>query len=217
MTLKQNPKTRNRIFLSLLVYLGFSGLTYLSNFNDLWLSLVTIGMLLLPPIWAWRIGNRKEMGFTTTNLRNALLWGLAGGLVSAGVGVLVIGKIEIPPDLPLQLAVAVPMWLLVASPFQEFFFRGWLQSRLEAAMGEWPGLLAALACFTLWHFTLPIFGPQSIFPMFTLQGILGTIASGLIYSYLFWRTRSLFAPSLAHALAGIAFVVIGAATFLPGS
>lgn len=208
-------KSRRAVVLSLLVYVVFCALTYLGNLGAAWLSVASLGMLLLPPLWAWRSNTWQEMGFTTNNAGPALLWGVGGGLLSSGVAVLVIGEIDVPTDLPLQLAVAIPMWLLLASPFQEFFFRGWLQSRLESALGAWPGLLAALACFTLWHFALPIFGPQSAFPMFTFRGILGTVISGFIYCYLFLRTRSLIAPSLAHALAGITFVVIGAATFLP--
>lgn len=203
------------IALSLLVFAAFWLLTYLGNVSDLWLGLASMGMLALPPLWAWRAGSWREMGFTAANLGPALLWGAGGGLLSAGIGVIVIGRVQIPADLPRQLAVAVPMWLLIASPFQEFFFRGWLQTRLETALEPWSGLLVALACFTLWHFALPIFGPQSAFPMFTLGGVLGAMASGFIYSYLFLRTRSLIAPTLAHAMAGIAFVVIGAASFLP--
>lgn len=34
---------------------------------------------------------------------------------------------SLTPDAGGQLAVGVPIWLLLTSPFQEYFFRGWLQ------------------------------------------------------------------------------------------
>lgn len=209
------PSARHIAIVSLSVFAAFSILTYLGNFSPVWLSLAALGMLLLPVIWAWRRRAWVDMGFSLRNLASALWWGLGGGFLSTLVGLLVIGKIEIPDDLLAQLAVAIPMWLLMASPFQEFFFRGWLQSRLASALGMWPGLLLTLTCFTLWHFTLPIFGPQSTFPMFTVRGVVGTIASGFIYGYVFQRTQNIIAPWLAHAMSGIAFVIIGAATFIP--
>jgi membrane protease YdiL (CAAX protease family) len=203
------------VAISLLVFAVFSALTYLGNFNSSGLALASLGMLLLPIVWAWRTRAWVEMGFTKGNLRASLWWGMGGGVLSSVIGVLVIGKITVPADLAIQLAVAIPMWLLMASPFQEFFFRGWLQTRLQTSLGMWPGFLLALVCFTLWHYTLPIFGPQSTFPMLTWQGLLGTIASGLIYGYVLQRTQSLIAPWLAHAIPGIVFVLIGAATFIP--
>ena len=42
------------VALSLLIYLVFCGLTYLGQINDLWLSVSSLGMLLLPIVWAWR-------------------------------------------------------------------------------------------------------------------------------------------------------------------
>ncbi len=202
-------------FASLLVFGGFCGVTYLGNVHPAWLSVAVLGMYGLPLLWAWRTRSWKSMGFAASEPASTLLWGVGGGGLSALVGLLAIGEITLPPDLPQQLVVAIPLWLLIASPFQELFFRGWLQSRLQAALGTWPGFLTALGCFTLWHFTLPIFGPQSSFPMITLRGILGTAAAGLIYGYLLLRTRNIIAPILAHAIAGIFFVIAGAATFLP--
>jgi membrane protease YdiL (CAAX protease family) len=120
---------------------------------------------------------------------------------------------SVPPDLGPELAVAIPIWLLLASPFQEFFFRGWLQPRCEQKLGQVTGLLAATAAFTIWHYCWPL-GATSSFPLYTLRGFIATFAAGLIYGYSFQRTRSIVAPWLAHALSGIMFVVMGAGSFV---
>jgi len=47
-------------------------------------------------------------------------------LIEAVIGFVALPERWLPLNLGLELAVGVPLWLLVASPFQEFFFRGWL-------------------------------------------------------------------------------------------
>lgn len=212
--LNAQPETAFGVAVTLLAYLLFSILTYLARFSDLWLNVAVLGMLGMPVVWAWRTAAWAEMGFASVDIKTLLLWGGIGGALSALIGVVVIGEIAVPDDLCMQLLIAVPLMALMASPFQEFFFRGWLQSRFEAKFGPWAGLLLALILFTLWHFTLPIFGPFSAFPMTSLKGILGTVASGFIYCFLFMRTRNLIVVSVAHAIPLITFVVIGAASVL---
>jgi membrane protease YdiL (CAAX protease family) len=158
------------------------------------------------------------MGFTRRNWQAALLWGLAGGVATSLLGWATVGGGSLAPNLGLQLAIGVPLSLLMASPFQEFFFRGWLQTRFEGAWGPWGGLLAANACFTLWHYLAPLSGAEgSSFPLSTLAGLLSTFAAGLIYGYSFLRTRNILAPCLAHALALITFVLIGAMDLVGGA
>jgi membrane protease YdiL (CAAX protease family) len=157
------------------------------------------------------------MGFTGQRWAQALGWGIGTGLVSCLVGFLTVSERSLAPDAGLQLAAGVPMWLLVASPFQEFFFRGWLQPRWESVLGQRWGLLVGTVGFTAWHYLLPIFGssPGSSFPLYTVQGLAATFAAGLLYGYGFQRTRSILTPWLAHAVAGILFVALGSGSFLP--
>jgi membrane protease YdiL (CAAX protease family) len=156
--------------------------------------------LTLPLAWGKLTGHWADMGFTRHNLTAAVRWGIGTA-----------------PDLRLQLAVGIPMWLLLASPFQEFFFRGWLQPRYECSLGKRAGLLVATVGFTGWHYLLPIFdqSAQSSFPLYTLRGLVAILGAGLVYGYGFQRTRNIVTPWLAHALAGIMFVVIGSASFIP--
>ena len=192
---------------------AFFALSLLSFAVPLALSLMVLTGIALPLVWGRMTGTWELMGFTRRNLGAALRWGLAAGLATSLLGFVVVQERSLPPDLALELAVAVPMWLLVASPFQEFFFRGWLQPRFEDKLGKWPGLLAATAAFTAWHYCWPL-ATQSSFPLYTLQGFVATFAAGLIYGYSFQRTRSMVAPWLAHALSGIMFVLMGAGGFV---
>jgi membrane protease YdiL (CAAX protease family) len=167
--------------------------------------------LVIPLAWGMRTGNWAEMGFTRHNWRRALLWGAGGGLATSLLGLVTVGRYALAPSLGLHLALGIPFALLLASPFQEFFFRGWLQTRFEAALGSWGALLLTNALFTLWHYLAPLTGTGgSSFPLNTLHGFASTFAAGLIYGYCFQRTRSILAPWLAHALALITFIATGA-------
>ena len=63
------------------------------------------------------------MGFTRCNIGRALVWGLASGLLLMAV-IWFTTEHKLVPFFGLQLIVGIPIWLLIMSPFQEFFFRG---------------------------------------------------------------------------------------------
>jgi membrane protease YdiL (CAAX protease family) len=170
----------------------------------------------LPIVWAWKTGDWEALGFGRCHLGAALGWGLGAGLVTSAVAVVLVEERMVPPKLGLELAVGIPLWLLVAGPFQELFFRGWLQSRWERAWGKGRGLLATTAVFTLWHYCWPL-AVQTAVPLTTLRGAAATLASGLVYGYAFQRTRSILAPWLAHALAGVTLICVGAGGFVNAS
>jgi membrane protease YdiL (CAAX protease family) len=170
----------------------------------------------VPLVWAHSTGRWAEIGFTGRNLPGAVVWGIGIGLASCAIGFFTVSERSVTSNVGRELAVGIPMWLLLASPFQEFFFRGWLQPRWECILGKGWGLLAATAGFTGWHYLLPIFGEsaQSSFPLYSVRGLLATFSAGLLYGYGFQRTDNMVTPWLAHALAGIMFVTIGAGSFV---
>jgi membrane protease YdiL (CAAX protease family) len=195
----------------------FCALTFASRYLPPALHVMALAGLLFPLAWGKATGRWAEMGFTGRNLPAAVGWGVGTGLLSCLIGFLTVAERSLAPDAGRQLAVGIPMWLLLASPFQEFFFRGWLQPRYERALGRGPGLLVATVGFTGWHYLLPIFGAsaRSSFPLFTVRGLAATFAAGLAYGYGFQRTGSIVTPWLAHALAGLMFVALGSGRFLP--
>jgi len=214
-----NPKkeTHRHLIEAVIAYAVFCGLSFLSRFVLPVFLLVVIGGLAFPLLWAKITRSWASIGFTRRNLGQALLWGLGTGLaIMLYIFVTPREERTLPSMLELQLAVGIPMWFLVVSPFQEFFFRGWLQPIFQEATGKWAGLILTSICFTLWHlfppFDLP--NPTGTLPMTSLDGILSTFRLGIIWGYILQRTDNIVAPWLSHALAGIALVLIGIMSFV---
>jgi membrane protease YdiL (CAAX protease family) len=197
-------------------FAAFAGLSYLGRHLTIAFHLMGVLGLAIPLLWGWRTRRWAEMGFTPANWRQGVIWGLGTGFLTSLIGVATVRRIEPPADLPLQLAVGIPMSLLLASPFQEFFFRGWLQPRLVQALGKWGGLLVTTGLFTLWHYLAPL-DQATEFPLHSVLGLVSTYLAGAAYGYAFLRTGSMIAPWLGHALALITFIVIGTGGFIPAA
>ncbi len=205
-------ESRKQLAQALIAYVVFCGLSLLSQVAYPVFGLVTLMGLALPLAWGKVAGNWAEMGFTRHKLWSAVQWGVAAGILTGIIGVAVLPQRSLAPRLGLQLAIGIPIWALIASPFQEFFFRGWLQTRFENAWGTWSGLLVATGCFTLWHYFAPFVG-RTMVPLDTPIGVLSTFSAGLVYAFAFQQTRSIVAPWLAHVVTGIAFIIVGAMDF----
>jgi membrane protease YdiL (CAAX protease family) len=202
-----------RLIEALVGLASFCAISALGYVAPLAVSLMVLSGIALPLAWGKATGDWAGMGFTRQNAGRAIGWGLVAGVATSLIGFFAVGQRSLPPDLGLELVVGVPLWLLVASPFQEFFFRGWLQPRFEGRLGKGLGLLAATAGFTAWHYCWPLAGQTSV-PLGSLRGAAATFGAGLVYGYSFQRSGSILAPWLAHALSGITFVVIGAGSFI---
>jgi len=203
---------------SVAAYAAFCSLSLLSRFFlPVFLLVVAIGVA-FPLVWAKLTMGWTSIGLTRRNLGQALLWGTGAGLAIM-LYILLVANFEeglsFPPMLGLQLAVGILIWFLVVSPFQEFFFRGWLQPRFQGAMGKWAGLVFTSVCFSLWHFFPPFEStPTSTLPVTSFGGVLTTIAFGIIWGHTLQRTNNIVAPWISHALAGIAVVLTGKMTFI---
>jgi membrane protease YdiL (CAAX protease family) len=202
---------------TLIITAVFFLLTMLGHTDPSFISLMALMGLAFPLFYAWQTDSWVQMGFTRRNALPALGWGLAAGLVSALVGLWVVGRWTFAENWGLELLVGLPIWALLAVPFQEFFFRAYLQTRLVHLLGSISGLLATVMVFSAWHYILPIFGPGSgsTFPMNTWQGLAGTLIAAILYSAVFQRTGNILAPWLAHTIAGVAFLLVGAASMVP--
>jgi membrane protease YdiL (CAAX protease family) len=195
-------------------FAAFAAISYLGRHAGIAFQLMGVLGFIIPLLWGWRTRRWAEMGFTLANWRQAVVWGLGMGFLTSLVGAGAVAHIEPPSDLPLQLAVGIPMSLLLASPFQEFFFRGWLQPRFVDALGKWGGLLITTGLFTLWHYIAPL-SEVTAFPLHSTVGFLSTYLAGAAYGYAFQRTGSIVAPWLGHALALIGFIAMGTGSFIP--
>jgi len=133
--------------------------------------------------------------------------------VSSLAGLAVLQERAYVNNLGQQLLIGIPLWVLVISPFQEFFFRGWMQSGLTEALGKWRGLIISTACFTAWHYLSPIVD-LTTFPLLSTEGIISTFAAGLAFGYAFQMSKNIIAPWLGHLISGIVFIIIGAMDFV---
>ena len=213
-----NPKReiQRHLIEAIIAYVAFCGLSVLSRFVAPVFLLVVVSGIAFPLVWAMLTRSWSSIGFTRRNLGQALLWGLGAGLVfTLYIYISLPEEPSFSPMLGLQLAIGIPIWILIMSPFQEFFFRGWIQPRFQDAMGKRIGLAVTSFCFALWHLFPPFEGtPTSTIPVSSVSGFLSTLALGLLMGYVFQRTDNIVAPWLAHALAGISVVFFGMMSFI---
>lgn len=194
--------------LSLTVGLIFFILSIISRSIYSLFSLVVVIGIGFPLLWDGLSKEWQSLGFFKRNVKNSLAWGIGVGIISSLVGLLVLREIDPPNNLGLQLIIGIPFWILVISPFQEFFFRGWMQSRLSDFFGKWIGLILANVCFTAWHYLSPIID-LAPFPLTSYIGLASTFFVGLLYGYSFQRSQNIIAPWLGHTISGIVFIIIG--------
>ena len=210
-------EAKSGLIQAILAYVIFCGLSGLSRLVPaLFFLTVAIGIA-FPLVWAKLHRDWESIGFTRRKRVQAFVWGLSAGLVGV-LYIVLSSRSQTYPEAPLftlQLAIGVFIACLILSPFQEFFFRGWLQPRFEKALGRWWGLLVTALSFTVWHFCPPFEGtPTSSIPVTSVSGALTTLVMGLVFGYIFDRTGNILAPWLAHALMIIGLVVVGAMSFI---
>ena len=129
-------RSRSRLILLIVGYVAFCGISQLSRSVYPFFGLVVLIGIVLPLAWGMLTKEWGAMGFSRRNMGKALLWGVGAGIVSSLAGLAVLKEGSIPSNLGQQLLIGAPFWLFVISPFQELFFRGWMQSGLEDELGE---------------------------------------------------------------------------------
>ncbi|MFI6292906.1 lysostaphin resistance A-like protein [Nonomuraea sp. NPDC050790] len=122
-----------------------------------------------------------------------------------------------PPPLPAELPDMVTLvvlsllTMLTASVLEEFFYRAWLQTRLEVLFGRWPAIIGSSLVFAFMHTTRidpadPLLGIATII---AFQGVFG-----LLTGFLWSRYRNLWVPIFIHVVTNLIFVqmLLGALT-----
>lgn len=176
-------------------------------------QLVMFTGIAFPLGWATLTRNWVAIGFTRLNWKQAVLWGTGLG---AGLGVLAYLALtsqgrQLPPGTPvLQLIIGILLSFLIVSPFQEFFFRGWLQPRFQSALGKWAGLLTCSICFALWDVMPPLNTSFSFTSVVTsILFVPASFSLAVLFGYSFQRTGNILAPWLAHGIVVIALLMTG--------
>lgn len=197
-------------------YFIFCSIGFSSRFIPSMFLLFVIYGIAFPLLWGRLKGHQSGLVLTKQNFRNALKWGITAGIVWGAYTYLVFGiGVPLSPLWLAQIAIALPVWFLVMSPFQEFFFRGWLQPRLQSAFGKPVGLVVSSLSFTFWHFFPPLESSSTtLLQISSTIGILSTILAGILFGYIYQRTENIVAPWIAHALGGVVLVLIGMMSFI---
>lgn len=94
-------------------------------------------------------------------------------------------------------------------PFEEFLFRGLLQTRLSLWLGDGWGLLLASLVFGLWHFGLNTGGDADAWLPALATCVLLQAPIGALLGFVYLRTRNLLAPSLLHVAINVAGQLAG--------
>jgi membrane protease YdiL (CAAX protease family) len=116
---------------------------------------------------------------------------------------------RLPPDFAwLTLA----QLLVVALP-EELFFRGYLQGRLEEALPPTLSLLGARVG-RAWLFTAALFALGHYLVSFEPQ-MLTRFFPGLVFGWMYARTRSILAGTIFHAACNLIMALLGASLFVP--
>ena len=80
---------------------------------------------------------------------------------------------------------------------EELLFRGFLLSALARwRAGFWPAAIVANVAWTSFHLG------------YSAAGLLEAFLGGLFFSWLLWRTGSLWLPIIGHAVTNIVFLAV---------
>ena len=206
-------KNRKELFEAIIATAIFFAISYISRFIVPVFGLVVISGIVFPLIWAKVKKDWASIGFTKRSTGKAILWGTGSGILIF-LYLLFDGFKNLPvltDMLPIKLAVNIPAWIIIVAPFQEFFFRGWLQTKLQRSTGKWSGFIIASIVFTLWHYLPPFEGSStSNISIYSPGGFFTILAFGFIWGFVYLiSNNNIIAPWISHTFAGIAAVVIG--------
>ncbi len=168
--------------------------------------LVRVPLMLALCLFAVRLGTRasfRDVGFVPPACWTATEWFyLAQVVIGACVTALVIFAPQLRhlrgrPDLWTGSA-AVIAGQFVWGFYQEVIYRGILQNELTRHLGRFAGPLAANTLFTFGPLHSGIFMKRG-YPV-SLELFAATFATGLLFAYIFHRTRNIWVVGILHGI-----------------
>jgi len=157
-------------------------------------SVLSLGGVIGLGLLRWGRLSLAELGWSAARLGPDLARGLLGGAVCCGIVLLIQMSAGASAREVLQGWWSAPplerlLILLVgveAALTEESLFRGDLQPTLQASLGRGAGQLVCALVFAAYHLR------------FSLWGLLGKTAFGLVFGILRDRTGRLVSPAVAH-------------------
>jgi membrane protease YdiL (CAAX protease family) len=174
---------------------------------DLAYPLLKVALLLAAPLLAFRL--LRGTGPVAATVPRPLVWAAPGAAALAWFMTSQVGPLAVPltqelPD-PVTLAVVSLVTLLTASVLEEFFYRAWLQTRLERLIGVGPAVVAQALLFAAMHV-----GHIAAHPAGLVTGMAGALAVqgvfGLMQGVLWARYRNIWVIVAIHVVTNLVYV-----------
>ncbi|MDH5792509.1 MAG: CPBP family intramembrane metalloprotease [Candidatus Bathyarchaeota archaeon] len=185
-------------------------------YASLWLVVIVFGFA-YPMMWSRLTRIKPPERIHQKSTIASVGWGTLTGVIFSAYCVVSQGAWgQFPPPFPaLQMTIGTFAFAAVLSPFQELFFRAWLQPRLEGVGGPFNSAVLTSLLFMFWHW-LPPFSESggTSLNVISLPGSISTFLLGMACGVAYWRTRRLLAPWLAHTIAGATITALGKVSFL---
>ncbi len=158
---------------------------------------LTLAALCALPFAAFLLVRRQPIrsaGWGSANLRIGLMIGLALSILT----IFLRNRFtSIIAGLPGEQIIQLLYWLGICL-LEESIFRGYMQPRLSAWLGEIPGWVLAAALFALWRVPLWLAIGQSPLALLPYLGL--TFVQGLVLGYVFRKSGSVLASGLYRAV-----------------
>jgi uncharacterized protein len=180
--------------------------------QDAWYVIIfKMGLLLILPglvySLVWKYGLKDlQLGLKTTpgNVLGTLLFVSVGFFLNAGHINSLRENIPLFADAPLRILMGILMPLVSAAIPEEFYFRGYLQTRLEKKWNRLAAIFVTNMLFAAWH--LPsryllsegVEGRAGDWGQVLLHTGLPVFIIGVIFSFHWSRSRNMILLVLAH-------------------
>jgi len=202
----------------LLIFLGSdSSINSIKITDTLMILNVVISLLLFlgaPFLWYLLVNNEsiKQMlgilKLKTEGFTKAILWGVIGAIIIVSlefiIGLILVSSGQTQDNISnvsvlfgYTSPIVVLFVVLVQSPAEEIFFRGFLLGKIDLVAGEKIAILSTAVLFGLAHFSYDN-------PLLVVVIIL----MGIILGFIFVKTKNLFSSITAHVLVNLTAFVL---------
>ncbi|MFQ5892445.1 MAG: CPBP family intramembrane glutamic endopeptidase [Candidatus Methanofastidiosia archaeon] len=140
----------------------------------------------------------KSLGISRLNLKNSIMM----GLILSFILLLAEGKLTKLNTLTSNHFFAL-LYYTVIGFWEEIYFRGFLQLRMCAWLGEYRGFILTSVIFGFSHLPQRLF-VQKLDLITSVESAFFTIIPGFILGYLMLKTRNVVAPGIFHTFINFA-------------
>lgn len=161
-----------------------------------------------PPSWSPPRRGGLVLGLATGVAAGAIIWlaATALGIFDMDMGPLAGEVAQMGLDTPGAYLLGALGWTFANSLMEEFVYRWFVLSRCERVMAPALAVAASAAAFTAHHVVaLSTYLPWSL----TALASLGVFAGGVLWAWLYRRTRSIWPGWISHVLADAAIFAVG--------